>query len=112
MPCIIIRTKKPNCKYDIKGFGLELSEQMKIDIGRINIIMDYFDESDTFFGSGSNSLIVTLNISETNTLSFNQQLIQTIAKLSEVYFCEEEKSIAVICNLIKEGHMYLNNKFK
>jgi hypothetical protein len=112
MPCIMIRAKKPNCRYDIKGFGMELSKQLDIDIGRINIIMDYFDESDAFFGSESDNLIITLNISETNTLDFRKQLIQTIAMLSEKYFCEESKNIAVICNLIKEGHMFINNKFK
>ncbi len=112
MPCIMIRTKKPDCGYDIKGFGMELSRQMGIDIRRINIIIDYFDESDAFFGSESDSLIITLNTSETNAFDFNQQLIQTIAELSEKYFCQERKSIAVICNLIKEGHMFLDNKFK
>ncbi|MDD3167840.1 MAG: hypothetical protein PHC91_00065 [Eubacteriales bacterium] len=112
MPFIVIRTKKPNCRYDIKGFGQELSAKMKIDIRRINIIMDYFDESDAFFGSESDSLIITLNLSETNTLDFKRQLIQTTATLSEKYFYKEKKSIAVICNLIKEGHMFLDNNFK
>lgn len=85
---------------------------MKIDIRRINIIMDYFDESDSFFGSESDSLIITLNLSETNTLDFKEQLMKTTAKLSEKYLCEEKKNIAVICNLIKEGHMFLDNQFK
>ncbi len=112
MPFIAIRTKKTNCRYDVKGFGQELSNQMKIDIRRINVILDYYDEQDAFFGSESDSLIITLTLSETNALDFKKQLIKTIAKLAEKYFCEEKKSITVICNSIKEGHMFLDNKFK
>lgn len=112
MPFIVIRIRKTNCRYDIKGFGQELSKEMKIDIRRINIILDYFDEADSFFGSESDSLIITLNLSETNTLDFKKQLIQTTASLSRKYFCEEKKSITVICNLIKEGHMLLDNQLK
>jgi len=112
MPFIAIRTKKTDCRYDVKGFGQELSNQMKIDIRRINIILDYYDEPDVFFGSGSDSPIITLTLSETNAPAFTRQLIQTTARLAEKYFCEEKKSIAVICNSIKEGHMFLDNNFK
>ncbi|KUO69103.1 MAG: hypothetical protein APF77_11285 [Clostridia bacterium BRH_c25] len=112
MPCIMIRTRKPDCKFDIKGFGQELSRQMGIEVGRVNIIVDFFDESDVFFGSEADSLIITLYVSEANDECFNKLLVQTIAALAEKHFCKEKKHIAVMCNLIREGHMFLDNQFK
>lgn len=112
MPCIMIRTRKPDCRIDIKGFGLELSKRMEIKAERINIIVDYFDESDVFFGSNADFSIFNLYLSETNDEQFNKQLIKTIAVLAEKYFCNGRKSIAVMCNLIREGHLFLNNQFK
>lgn len=112
MPCIMIKTRKPEFKIDIKGFGLELSEKMEINVERVNIIIDYFDESDTFFGNKADITIFNLYLSETNDMYFNKRLMQNITALAEKYFSKERKNIAVMCNLIREGHMFLNDQFK
>ncbi|SHJ01735.1 hypothetical protein [Lutispora thermophila] len=112
MPCIVIRARKTNTQADISGLTRELSEKTRISIERINIIVDYFDISEAFIGSNKDHLIITLWISETNDQSFIRFLAQSIAASAEKYFGKEANSTAVICNLIKEGYMLLNNQFR
>jgi hypothetical protein len=101
MPCIVIKAKKTDIQADISGLARELSEKTGINMERINIIVDYFD-----------ILIITLWISETNEQSYIRFLAQTIAALAEKYFGKEANSAAVMCNLIREGYMLLNNQFR
>lgn len=112
MPCIVIRAKKTDAKIDINGLARELSEKTGISIERINIIVDYFDISETFIGSDKDHLIITLWISENNEQSFIRFLAQSIAESAEKYFGKEANSAAVMCNLIREGYMLLNNQFR
>jgi len=112
MPCIVIRSNKTDTKPDISGLAREISEKTGISIERINIIVDYFDISDAFIGSNKDHLIITLWISEANDQSFIRSLAQTIAASAEKYFGKEAKSAAVMCNLIREGYMLLNNQFR
>lgn len=112
MPCIVIRAKKTDAKADIGGLARELSEKTGIGIERINIIVDYFDTSEAFIGSNRDHLIITLWISETNEQSFIKFLAQTIAASAEKYFGKEANSTAVMCNLIREGYMLLNDQFR
>lgn len=112
MPCIIIRAKKTDTHADIRGLASELSEKTGISIERINIIVDYFDKSEVFIGSNKDHLIITLWISETNDQDFIRFLAQTIAALADKYFGKEPNSAAVMCNLMREGYMFINNQFR
>jgi phenylpyruvate tautomerase PptA (4-oxalocrotonate tautomerase family) len=112
MPCIVIRAKKTETKADIGGLARELSEKTGIGIERINIIVDYFDPTDAFIGSNKDQLIITIWISETNEPGLIKSLSQTIAALAERYFGKEANSTAVMCNLVREGYMFINNQFK
>jgi len=112
MPCIVIRANKTDNKPDINALAHEISEKTGISIERINIIVDYFDISEVFIGSNRDHLIITLWISEANDQSFIRSLAQTIAASAEKYFGKEANSTAVMCNLIKEGYMLLNNQFR
>lgn len=112
MPCIVIKTKKTETKADIGGMARELSEKTGIGIERININVDYFDTSDAFIGSGKDQLIITLWISETNEPGLIKSLAQTIAALAEKYFGKEANSTVLMCNLVREGFMYIYNQFK
>ncbi|NLM45115.1 MAG: hypothetical protein GX201_14085 [Clostridiales bacterium] len=112
MPCIVIRAKKTDTMPDISGLAHEISEKTGISIERINIIVDYFDISEAFIGSNKDYLFITLWISETNEQSFIRFLAQTIAATAEKYFGKEANSTAVMCNLIREGYMLLNNHFR
>jgi hypothetical protein len=112
MPCIVIKAKKTDIQADISGLARELSEKTGINMERINIIVDYFDISEAFIGSNKDQLIITLWISETNEQSYIRFLAQTIAALAEKYFGKEANSAAVMCNLIREGYMLLNNQFR
>lgn len=112
MPCIIIRAKKTDIQVDISGLAHELSEKTGINAERINIIVDYFDMSEVFIGSKKDHLIIILWISEANEQSFIRFLAQTIAASAEKYFEKETNSTVVMCNLIREGYMFLNNQFK
>jgi len=112
MPCIVIRANKTDTKADISALAHELSEKTGISIERINTIVDYFDISDAFIGSNGDHLIITLWISEANDQSFIRFLAKTIAASAEKYFGKEANSTAVMCNLIREGYMLLNNQFR
>jgi hypothetical protein len=109
--CLSLRSEQ---KKQIAGMmsrvsGRSFQNQMKIDIRRINIILDYYDEPDVFFGSGSDSLIITLTLSETNASCFYEAADSDNCKACGKVFLRRKKSIAVICNSIKEGHMFLDN---
>jgi len=112
MPCIVIRANKTDTKPDISGLAHEISEKTGISIERINIIVDYFVISEVFIGNNKDHLIITLWISEANDQSFIRSLAQTIAASAERFFGKEANSTAVMCNLIREGYMLLNNQFR
>jgi len=112
MPCIVIKAKKTDNKVDINGLARDISGKTGISIERINIIVDYFDASEAFIGSNKDYLIITLWISETNEQSFIRFLAQTIAASAEKYFGKEANTAAMMCNLIRDGYMFLNNQFR
>lgn len=112
MPYINIRTKRPDEPLRIKSFSDELAQEMDIDVKRINIIVDYYDEERIFMGSGTEYLIINLWISEDNKKEFLHRIIKTSATLAGKHFNKGGDSIAVICNLIKEGNMFIGNQFK
>ncbi len=112
MPLINIRTGEAGHRIDLDGFAGEISQKMGIDAKRVNIVVDYFDEAGVRFGQSTDRSIVNIWLSETNEKEFIQGLVRTIAVLTEKYFRKEDGSTAVICNLVREGYMFVNNKFK
>lgn len=112
MPLINIRTGKTGHGVDLDGFACELSEKTGIDAKRINIIVDYFKKPDFRSGQGTDKSIVHIWLSETSEKESIQGLARTVAGLTEKYFQIEDGSTAVICNLVREGCMFVNNKFK
>lgn len=112
MPLINIRTGKIRPRADLDGFAREISQEMGIDDKRVNIVVDYFDTSGVRFGQSTDETIVHIWLSETNEKEFVQGLVRTIEVLTEKYFRKEDGSTAVICNLVREGYMFVNNKFK
>ncbi|SCZ06000.1 hypothetical protein [Alkaliphilus peptidifermentans] len=112
MPCINIRLRREGVQLDIKGFAHKLAQQMDIEVERINIIVDYYDETDAFMGSNADQLIIILWISERNEKQFIKNLVKSTADLAKKYFHKEGRSTAVMCNLIKEGHLFISNQIK
>lgn len=106
MPCIIIKAKKSDRRADVEALSRELSCRTGIGLERINIMVDYYSHEDYF--TRDDHLIILIFISELNKKSIIEQLSQTTAALSEQYFNKKENSSAVICNLIKEGHLLVN----
>lgn len=111
MPCIIIRSIKKEHPVDIRSFAHDISELTGINIERISIIVEYYDKEDYFSGSDQEQIIITVNISKNNDPEFIKQLLIIIASLAERYFNRRKKSIAIMCNLIEKGHLFINNKF-
>ncbi|MDD2574384.1 MAG: hypothetical protein WCS98_06880 [Bacillota bacterium] len=112
MPLINIRTVQTGHRVDLDGFAGELSQKMGIDAKRINVVVDYLEETGFRFGQSTDKSIVHIWLSETNEKEFIQGLAKTVAELTEKHFCKEDGSTAVVCNLVREGYMFVNNKFK
>ena len=110
MPCIVIKTKKSDEIINLKLLTEDLSRLTKIDIKRISIMVDYYDES-AFLKSDDN-LIIFVYISENNPKAEIDLLCSTIASLSERYFHKKKNSTGVICNPIRCGYFYLNGIIK
>ncbi|HPO04786.1 MAG TPA: hypothetical protein PLV37_04660 [Bacillota bacterium] len=112
MPCVNIKAKKTDKAVDLKSLARELSEKTGITKERINVIVDFYDRTDFFSGGKDDQIIVMLYISETNDNSAVKHIMQAIAAVTGKHFGEESVSTAVVCNVIKEGFMYLNKQFK
>lgn len=110
MPCILIKTKKPNTTVDLNLLSEDLSKSTGIDINRISIMVDYYSDKD-FFNLDDN-LIIFIHISENNQKDQIELLCNKISYLSEIYFNKKQNSSAVICNLIQKGYLYLNGMRK
>lgn len=111
MPCIHIKTGKVEHQVDLKDFSYQLSLKMGIPIERINVIVDYYDDTDVFIGRNTDFMIITLWVSETNEKEFIHTLAKTTATLAEKSFLKKEKSAAVICNLVREGYLFIHDQF-
>lgn len=110
MPCIVIKTKKTNTSVDLKLLSEDLSKSTGIDINRISIMVDYYNDND-FFKLDDN-LIIFVHISENNQKEQIELLCSKISSLSERYFNKNQNSSAVICNLIQKGYLFLNGMKK
>ncbi len=111
MPCIHIQTGKVEHQVNLKNFSYQLSKIMGIPIERINVIVDYHEDTDVFIGRNTDIMIITLWVSEANKKEFIHTLAKTTAALAEKHFLKKEKSAAVICNLIREGYLLVNDQF-
>lgn len=110
MPCIVIKAKKTNANINLKLLSENLSQATGIDINRISIIVDYYDDKDFF--KSDNNLIIFVHISENNQKNQIELLCSKISSLSESHFNKKQNSSAVICNPIKNGYFYLNGMKK
>jgi hypothetical protein len=111
MPCINIQTGRVEHQVHLKDFSYELSQKMDIPIERINVIVDYYEDTDVFIGRNTDFMIITLWVSEANKKEFIHTLAKTTAALAEEYFRKKERSAAVICNLMREGYLLINDQF-
>lgn len=109
MPCIMVQAKKGARKIELKEFAHALSLEMKIDLNRINIIVNYFDEEDAFMGSKQEHLIINLWVSETNGKEFVDDLVKAVGILGDIHLSDGKKSIAVMCHSIEKGNLYIIN---
>ena len=112
MPCINIKAHKPKESISAKALAKEISILSGIDISRVNVIIDYYNEIDFFRSSLDNSPIVFISISEKNGKDLIQKLARVAAQLTEKYFSVQENSVAVFCNSVGEGYLLVNNNFK
>lgn len=104
MPYINIQTKKTEPKMNTRAFAYALADAMNMDIKRINIIVNYFEEEESFIGSGSDYIYIHVWVSESNGKDFMNLLIKQVESFAKVYL-SDSKSIAVICNPVQEGNM-------
>lgn len=111
MPCIHIQTGKVEHQVDLKYFSYQLSQSMGIPIERINVIVDYYEDTDVFIGGSTDFIIITLWVSEANKKELIHTLAKATAALAEKHFLKKEKSAAVICNLIRDGYLLVNDQF-
>ncbi|SET33877.1 hypothetical protein SAMN05660297_02083 [Natronincola peptidivorans] len=111
MPCIHIRTGKVEHRVNIEDFSYQLSQKMDIPIERMNVIVDYYEKTDVFIGRNTDFIIITLWVSEANEKEFIRNLAKTTAALAEKYFHKKEKSAAVMCNLMREGYLFIHDQF-
>jgi len=95
---------------DLELLSKDLSQSTGIDINRISIMVDYYDDKDFF--KLDNNLIIFVHISEENQKYQIELLCSKISSLSEIYFNKKQNSSAVICNLIQKGYFYLNGMKK
>jgi ribosomal protein S15P/S13E len=99
VPCIVIKTKRTNTNVDLKSLGEDLSKSTGIDINRISILVDYYNDSDIL--KADDNLIIFVNISENNSKDQIELLCHKISSLSEHYFNKKQNSSAVICSPIQ-----------
>lgn len=110
MPCIVIKTKKTNTNVDLKSLSEDLSKSTGININRISILVDYYNDSDIF--KADDNLIIFVNISENNPEEQIELLCRKISSLSEHYFNKKQNSSAVICSPIQSRYLFLNGMKK
>lgn len=112
MPCIIIKSFKTDKPLDTEKFTKEVASFAEINVDRVNVIVDYYQDSDFYSGSLSNSPIVFIFISEKNGKDFVQKLCKVVSNLVEKHFSVPKDSIAVFCNTAREGYFLVNGYFK
>ncbi|WP_326910148.1 hypothetical protein [Sedimentibacter sp. MB31-C6] len=110
MPCIVIKTKKTNTTVNLKLLSEDLSKSTGIDINRISIMVDYYEDKD--FLKLDNNLIIFVHISEDNQKDQIDLICRKISSLSESYFNKKQNSSAVICTPMQSGYFYLNGTIK
>jgi len=111
MPCIIIRAKKSEHIPNLEGLSEELADKLSLDINKINILVEYFDEQNQFTGMNPQKLIIALYASKSHEKSFIKNLMESIAELSEKYFNRPKGSAEIMCHLIESGQLFADNKF-
>ena len=111
MPCIIIRTGNVAKSPNLQGLSGEISTAIGMDISRVNILVEYFEEKNQFTGMNPDKMIIAVYASENHENQFVEKMMKSVAELSEIYFEKPKGSAEVMCNLIKSGRLFAGNKF-
>lgn len=112
LPCIMIKAHKTDNYLDTKAFAEEFSKIAEINISRINVIVDYYQDINFYNGDMSYSPIVFISLSKKNGTEFIQKIASIISNLTAKHFLVPSKSVSVFCNASSEGYLLVNGEFK
>lgn len=109
MPFINIKTYDNNMTLDLDFVAQELSQKTGLEINRIMIIKDIIDDDKFFKGTEDKNPLVTINISKRNGKELIQKIIKSIAEILGEIYRIPSKDIIILCNVIDEGYVLVND---
>jgi phenylpyruvate tautomerase PptA (4-oxalocrotonate tautomerase family) len=112
MPFITVKVPKKEMKLDIAKLGNDISEKANLEIHRVNLMVDYYDEDTFFKGADNDYPVVHLAASAGNGIDFIQNLAKTTATLVEEQLELPANSVFAYCHPIEKGYLIVNGEFR
>jgi hypothetical protein len=112
MPFITVKVANKNHKINAEELGNEISEKSGLELSRLNLVIQYMDETIFYRGSGSNAPAVVVEASLRNGKDFIQNLTKASAIAVENHLNLAQNSVAAFAHPIQEGYLFLDGDFK
>jgi phenylpyruvate tautomerase PptA (4-oxalocrotonate tautomerase family) len=112
MPFITVKIPKKEMKLDVEKLGKDISQKANLELGRVNLMIEYFDKDTMYKGAGNDYPAVHLAAGAGNGQDFIQNLAKTTANLVEEQLGLPENSIPAYCHPIEKGYLLFNGEFR
>ena len=112
MPFITVKVPRKEMQLDIEKLGNDISKKTNLEIGRVNLIIEYHDKNTFFKGAENDYPAVHLAAGAGNGEEFIQNLAKATANLVEEQLELPENSVFAYCHPIEKGYLMVNGEFR